>query len=177
MPKRFVVGENSLPLGLPPGRISPLTNGLAAGQTAIVDVRLPLTVVSMNGAETTLAFDRLTAVVDSRQQVAETSEANNASVFDRTKVAAVNPLVIGFEQAAAGELMILGNGFGDASGQAYLTVNGVKVKLDVAGWSGQALKVRLPEVSYGKETKAQLIVIRSDGETSQPTELPLPDAV
>ncbi len=64
-------------------------NGIAAGQTATVDVRLPATATSLgrNVMGQPVAFSWLTVVVDPRQEVQEVTKANNFTSIGRLDIA------------------------------------------------------------------------------------------
>jgi hypothetical protein len=120
------------------------------------------------------AFKSLMAVIDSRQQIAETSEANNAATFNRDELKLVNPTIRGLDRQSAatgGELVILGEGFGASSGEVVLETGGLKFKGEIVGWQMQAMKIRLPKLALTQTIAGKLTVVRPDGQSSNPVDV------
>lgn len=74
-------------------------------------------------------------------------------------------------------LELRGEGFGPQTGRVVLSVGGVKLNLEVLGWSELGVAVQMPKLAISEPTNVQLQVLRADGQPAKPLSLTavLPD--
>lgn len=147
-----------------------------------IDIRLPAEVNTMGANEQgeAVPFTMLHVVVDSHQQIDETSETNNGQALARTEIDPIDPYVLSSDakenQVVDGATIILaGEGLGPEPGQVvvHLTTPGreedkVEVEAEITGWCDQGVQVLLPPLPLAIDTEADLIVIRGDGAMANP---------
>lgn len=152
--------------------------GIKAGETQSVDVRLPWEVYEMGrDADGKLApFAKVHAIVDSHGEIVETSETNNGTSLERDEILPVDPAAFStdVDTVAAGDMVsIAGEGFGPEPGQVLLYVKGLELQPEIQGWYDLGVRVKIPELPLAEATEAELVVVRGDTAASNPLKFTL----
>ncbi len=138
------------------------------GDIQSVDIRLPYEVMTMNRDENgeKAPFAYIQVLVDSNREVMETAKGNNGACIARDDVLPVDPASFDVDPDTAkegGEMIVAGEGFGPAPGQAIIHVNGKEYSAEIIGWYDLGARFAIPEMRLQGPTKAEVIIIRGDG--------------
>lgn len=149
---------------------------LNAGETQSVDIRLPYSanIMGNDSDGRAIPFSHLNVIVDSHNQVAETTEANNGAVLVRSEILPVDPATFAAEPAYSkpNEIIHLaGEGFGPEPGEAIVVVGDEEFQAEIMGWFDLGVQVRIPDFEMSETTAADLIVIRGDGAAANPVSI------
>jgi len=155
--------------------------GIAAGETQSVDLRLPWEVyqLSRDAGGNPMPFARLHVIVDSHGELAETLETNNGAVLDRGEILPVDPAAFStdVDTVVIGESMsIAGEGFGPEPGQVLMYVKGLELEPEIQGWYDLGVRVKIPALPLAELTEAKLVVVRGDSAAANPLEINLAPA-
>jgi len=143
--------------------------GLEAGKTLAVDVRLPFEAVNPE-------LSMLHVLVDSHREISEAFEDNNGAVLAREDVLPVDPVVYKADAKtyAGGDVINLsGEGLGPEAGQVVVKVGGLTLQAEIQGWFDLGARAKLPSLPLSATMDAELIVVRGDGATANPVTIEL----
>ena len=167
-------------------------NAIAAGETQVVDIRLPFAVQQMGRDAQGLPapFSTLHVLVDGNREIDETSEVNNGTQLAADLVLPVDPSAFEVkpkEAAAGGELLLAGEGLGPEPGRVLVHLGGIEMEAEIIGWYDLGVSVKVPDLPLAGPVTAELIVIRADGAATNPVSVtvlpkaavgqPVPEAV
>lgn len=163
--------DGRLVSGLPQAGVR--VTSVEAGDTQAVDIRLPLEVGTMgrDGQGQTTPFQTLHVLVDANRVIDDPNRANNGSAIPRDQILPVDPATFESQpdrQAAGGEVILAGEGYGPGPGKVMLVVAGQELDAEILGWYDLGVRVRLPVLGMNAPLAAELIVIRGDGAAANP---------
>jgi len=154
------------------GAIEPL----APGQVVPVELRLPVESMAMiyPGRKEPFPFSTLFVLVGGPKNMLGSSSITKLKVLPLGDVKladlAISPLPSRAVPVGL-PLELRGEGFGPQVGKVQLTVDGVKIDLDVLGWSELGIAVQMPKLSLTQPKNVQLQVLRADGQPAKPMAL------
>ena len=148
---------------------------MEAGETQVVDIRLPFSANKMNReGESLTPFGYLHVLIDSHQQLADINRTNNGAVLARTDILPVDPAAFAPDVSAAAPnalVSIAGEGFGPEPGRVIIDMNGTQTEPTIFGWYDLGVQFELPNAPISEPTNAEVLVIRGDGAASNPVTL------
>jgi hypothetical protein len=151
-------------------------SGLAPGQVATLEVRLPLESMAMQypGEEKPAPFSTLFVMVADQQDLLGNATIKPLAILPRIGIQFVD---LALQKPAdarvpTGAVVTLaGEGFGIDGGQVVLSLGGAKLVGQVVNWGPTAIQVKLPELALAAPTPAQIIVARADGQSAPAMEM------
>lgn len=148
------------------------------GEVKPVDIRLPLQANRMGITPEghRVPFNYLHILVDSHQQIAEISEANNGSVVARTDILPVDPAAFSTDLTAASpgtSLTIAGEGFGPEPGRVLISVGEYQTEAMIEGWYDLGIRFIVPDYMLTGMVDAEILVVRGDGAVANPLDIDL----
>lgn len=151
-------------------------NRMEAGETQVVDIRLPYASQAMGFDEDgrRIPFEFLHVLVDSHNEIGEAFKDNNGLALNRGDVYPVDPAAFAADPAVgpSGRVMtIAGEGFGPEPGQALVVIGGEEVQAEILGWYDLGVQVRLPDFVMGSDAAAEVLIVRGDGAAANPVDI------
>lgn len=159
-------------------------SSMKADEVQALDIRLPVeaNLLGPEKDDQATPFSTLHVVVDSHQDVEESSEKNNGAALARTEIDPIDPYVLSSDvedqEVADGSTVILaGEGLGPEPGQVVVQLRSpgdesdagkVEVEAEITGWCDQGVQVTLPPLPVAIDTHADVVVIRGDGAMANP---------
>jgi hypothetical protein len=148
------------------------------GEVKPVDIRLPLQAnrIGITPEGHRVPFNYLHILVDSHQQIAEISEANNGSVVARTDILPVDPAAFSTDLTAASPgtaLTIAGEGFGPEPGRVLVSVGEYQTEAMIEGWYDLGIRFIVPDYMLTGMVDAEILVVRGDGAIANPLDVDL----
>lgn len=149
---------------------------LAAGQIVPVELRLPVESMAMTypGRKEPFPFSTLFVLVGGPKNMLGSSSITKLKVLQLGDVRLADLAIASLpsrEVPVGLPLELRGEGFGPQVGKVQLTVDGVKLDLDILGWSELGIAVQMPKLSLTEPKKVQLQVLRADGQPAKPMAL------
>ena len=146
---------------------------MEAGEVQVFDIRLPLAVnqLGTTAKGQRVPFHYLHVLVDSHQQIPETSEDNNGAVLDRRDILPIDPSAFSTDVTATAPdrlLAIAGEGFGPEPGQVILLVGDQQVQAEIFGWYDLGVQFAVPNFELTAPVEAEVVIVRGDGAASNP---------
>lgn len=171
-----VLGATEEPTERTP-RAGKRVEGIDAGQTIAVDIRLPVeanTTAKDADGHSVAQFPKLGVMVDTRNEVEEQNKENNGMALDRDSILMVDPVVFAADskQVTLGqEIDLAGEGLGPEAGQVLVKVGNLELQAEIEGWYDLGVRIKMPSLPLAGDTKAELVVIRGDGAAANPMAL------
>jgi hypothetical protein len=153
--------------------------GIDAGQTLAVDIRLPAdanATTKDDDGHTVERFPKLGAMVDTRNEIEESTKENNGMALERDKILMVDPAIFAADtkQATMGQtIKLAGEGLGPEAGQVLVRVGSLELQAEIEGWCDLGVEIKLPSLPLAGEAKAELVAVRGDGAAANPIVLKL----
>ncbi len=172
----IVSNDDRLVDGLPQAGVR--VESMLAGETQAVDVRLPWDVYEMgtDAQGDPAPFSTLHVIVDSRLEIAESSETNNGIMLARAEILPVDPAAFSTDVdtvVVGGEVSIAGEGFGPEPGQVLVYIDGLELEAEIEGWYDLGVRVKVPNLPLSDASEAELVVVRGDAVAANPLPLTL----
>ncbi len=157
--------------GLPQAGVR--VRAIAANDTQSVDIRLPVEVNAMGRAPdgSPIPFSNLHVLVDANREIPDIYPTNNGAALAREEILPIDPASFEIDTksaAAAGLLIIAGEGYGPQPGQVMVHLGGVEMQAEIAGWYDLGVQFKMPSLPLASPAQAELVVIRGDGAAANP---------